>query len=178
MRVVAIVLGLVVVGLGVIVLRTNVFQPPPAGERLAGVRVGIAGYTIDALGDGRHRLKLTVTVEAAQDLDECVAFTLDQQFAGRRLEPVDGQCVRPSAGRRTVALAFDQLTDDDLAFPSHTLVWGVAGGRCGPILEVVGVCVVDMAGTTPLELPSRSVLPSLGPIGSFFPIFPTFSFSP
>ena len=171
-------LGLVVVGLGLIVLRTNVFLPPPAAERLAGVTVGIAGYTIDELADGRHRLNLSVTVEAAQELDECLAFALDQQFAGRRLEPVDGRCVRPTTERRTVALAFDRLTDDDLLFPSHTLVWGVPGGRCGPILEIVGVCVVDMAGTTPLELPSRSVLPSLGPIGSFFPIFPTFSFSP
>ena len=68
---------------------------------------------------------------------------------------------------RLVALVFEHLSDDDLAFPSHTLVWGVPGGRCGPILELFGVCVVDQAGTASVELPSHSELPSFGPIGSF-----------
>lgn len=68
-----------------------------------------------------------------------------------------------------------QLTADDLAFPSHTLVWGIPGGRCGPIFEAFGVCVVEQAGTAKLQLPSRSVLPSIGPLGSFFPLF---SFEP
>jgi hypothetical protein len=60
---------------------------------------------------------------------------------------------------------------DDIAFPEHTLVWGVAGGRCGLILEAFGVCVVDQAGTAAVKLPSHSVIPSIGPIGSFLPIF-------
>jgi hypothetical protein len=51
------------------------------------------------------------------------------------------------------------------------VVWGIAGGRCGPILELVGACVVDQAGTADLELPVRSALPSFGPIGSLFPLF-------
>jgi hypothetical protein len=42
MRLVALLLGLIVVGLGVVVLRTNVFQPPPADERLSGVSVAVA----------------------------------------------------------------------------------------------------------------------------------------
>jgi hypothetical protein len=119
-----------------------------------------------------------VTVDSRRDLDECLAFALDQQFAGRRLDPVSGSCVRPTSGTQTAALVFDRLMSDDLRFPSHTLVWGVPGGRCGPVLELFGVCVVDMAGTTPLELPSRSFLPSLGPLGSFLPIVPPFSFPP
>ena len=70
---------------------------------------------------------------------------------------------------------------DDLAFPSHTLVWGIPGGRCGPILEVFGVCVVDQAGTADFELPSKNPLPSFAPFGSFVPLFsfgPYFSFEP
>jgi hypothetical protein len=47
----------------------------------------------------------------------------------------------------------------------------VPGGRCGPILELFGVCVVEQAGTADLELPSRTVLPTFGPIGSFVPFF-------
>lgn len=58
------------------------------------------------------------------------------------------------------------------------LVWGIAGGRCGPILELVGVCVVDQAGTLDLALPRPSGLPTF-PFGSF-PLgsFPLFSFEP
>jgi hypothetical protein len=79
-----------------------------------------------------------------------------------------------------VRLAFEHLTDDDLAFPSHTLVWGIPGGRCGPILLLFGVCVVEQAGTADLELPQRNPLPTLFPIGSLGPLFsfPAFSFEP
>jgi hypothetical protein len=116
-----------------------------------------------------------VTLTSAADVNECVAFTLDQPFAGRRLQPLTADCPRPRAGTSTVSLKFEQLTDDDLQFPSHTLVWGVPGGRCGPILELFGVCVVEQAGTADFDLPSRTVLPTFGPIGSFVPFF---SFGP
>jgi hypothetical protein len=163
---------------GAVVLGTNVFRPPPARDRLAGVAVAVAGYTVEDLGGGRHRLHLQVAVTGSRDLDECMAFALDEPFAGRRLDVESGTCVRPRNGIQTVALRFEHLSDDDLAFPSHTLVWGVPGGRCGPILELFGVCVVDQAGTASVELPPHSVLPSFGPIGSFgllgsFPLFST-----
>jgi hypothetical protein len=87
-------------------------------------------------------------------------------------------CVRPVTGRQLANLVFDRLTDDDLTFQSHTLVWGVPGGRCGPILEAFGVCVVDMAGTADFELPSKTVLPSFGSFGPLFSFGPYFSFSP
>ncbi len=80
-------------------------------------------------------------------------------------------CVEPLAGSQTVVLVFEHLSEDDLAFPSHTLVWGVPGGRCGPVLELFGVCVVDQAGTASLEFPSRRVLPSVGVFGSLLPLF-------
>jgi hypothetical protein len=72
-------------------------------------------------------------------------------------------------------LTFDKATDDDLSFPEHTVVWGIPGGRCGPLLELFGVCVVEQAGTADLELPSRNPLPTFGPIRSLFPMF---SFDP
>jgi hypothetical protein len=168
-------------GFVAIVLMTNVFRPAPAEERLAGVHVAIAGYTIDDLPDDAHRLNLRVTLTSATDVNECVAFTLDQPFAGRRLQPLTADCPRPRAGSNTVSLKFEKLTDDDLQFPSHTLVWGVPGGRCGPILELFGVCVVEQAGTAELELPRPAGLPSFGPIGSFAPFgsfVPLFSFPP
>ena len=162
-----------------IVLVTNVFRPAPAADRLDGVRVGIAGYTIDDLPNDKHRLNLRVTLSSLTDVNECVGFTLDQPFAGRRLTPASGVCARPRAGSATVALTIDTLTDDDLSFPSHTLVWGVPGGRCGPLLELAGVCVVEQAGTVDLEFPRPAGLPSFGPIGSFSPFgsfVPLFSF--
>jgi hypothetical protein len=172
---------LVVGGFIAIVLVTNVFRPAPAKERLAGVHVAIAGYTIDDLSNDVHRLNLRVTLTSVNDLDECVAFTLDQPFAGRRLQPLAGACPRPRAGTNTVSLKFEKLTDDDLQFPTHTLVWGVPGGRCGPILELFGVCVVEQAGTADLELARPVGPPSFGPLGSFAPFgsfVPLFSFAP
>jgi hypothetical protein len=35
----------------------------------------------------------------------------------------------------------------------------------------LGVCVVEQAGTADLKLPSRSILPTFGPLGSFLPLF-------
>jgi hypothetical protein len=159
---------------------TNVFRPPPATDRLAGVDVAIAGYTIDDLPGDRHRLNLDVTVTSLADIDECLGFTLDEPFAGRRVETANGVCAKPRTGAQTVRLAFEALSDDDLAFPSHTLVWGIPGGRCGPVFLLFGICVVEQAGTTDLELPDRNPLPTFGPFGSLGPIFsfPAFSFAP
>jgi hypothetical protein len=169
MRVIAFaVLGLI---LGGIILSTTVLRPPKAADRLSGVAVQAGALTIDDLTEGRHRLTLSVTITSDRDIDECMAFTFDEPFAGRRLQPLSGECLRPRAAGQAASLGFDQLTDDDLTFPSHTLVWGVPGGRCGIVLELLGVCVVDMAGTAPVELPSHSVLPSFGPLGSFLPVF-------
>jgi hypothetical protein len=138
---VAVLLALLAAG----VAASTVFRPPPAATRLAGVSVTVAGYTIEDLGDKRHRLHLSVAVASIRDSDECIGFTLDEPFAGRRLDAASGGCVRPRAGSETVALLFERLSEDDLRFPSHTLVWGIPGGRCGPIFELVGVCVVEQA---------------------------------
>jgi hypothetical protein len=159
------------VALGALILVATVLRPPPATSRLAGVTVSVAGYSVTDAAERKHRLDLSVRIVSTRSIDECMAFALDEPFAARRVSSADGTCVRPLAGDRLVALAFDKLTDDDIAFPAHTLVWGVAGGRCGLLLEAFGVCVVDQAGTAPLNLPSRSVIPSIGPIGSFLPIF-------
>ena len=175
----AVLATVVVLGLiGVVILRTNVLAPPPADERLAGVDVAVSGYTIDDLPDDRHRLTVTLAVTAERDVDECMAFGLDQAFAQRRMTTAGGECVRPVAGQRNATLTYDGLTEDDLMFPEHNIVWGVPGGRCGIVLELVGVCVVDFAGTADFELPSRSVLPSIEPFGSFGPLIPIYSFDP
>lgn len=157
--------------IGAVVLGSTVLRPPPATARLAGVRVLVAGYSIANLGEGKRHLNLSVTVDSARNIDECLAFAIDEPFGSRRVESADGSCVRPKAGRLTAGLVFDRLTDDDLAFPDHTIVWGIPVGRCGFILEAFGVCVVEQAGTTSLTLPSRSMLPSPGPLGTFRPFF-------
>jgi hypothetical protein len=123
--------------------------------------------------DDAHRLNLRVTLTSATDVNECVAFTLDQPFAGRRLLPLTAECPRPRAGTSTVSLKFEKLTDDDLQFPSHTLVWACRAAVAA--LELFGVCVVEHAGTADFHLPSRTVLPIFGQIGSFVPFF---SFGP
>jgi hypothetical protein len=174
-RLVALLLALVLAPLVAIWLVTNVFRPPPASERLDGVSVAITGFSTEDLDESRHRLRLTIDVTSPRNLDECLGFALDEPFAGRRLEPEAGACVRADAGVHSAALVFDQMTDADLDFPSHTLVWGIPGGRCGPIFEVLGVCVVEQAGTADFELPQRNPLPTFGPIGTLFPIF---SFEP
>jgi len=159
-----------------IVLVTNVFRPPPAADRLAGVHVRVASYWIDDLAAGRRRLKLTVAVTSLRDIDECLGFTLDEPFAGRRMASITGTCVKPRAQSQNVVLTYDGLTEDDLTFASHTLVWGIPGGRCGPLLEVFGVCVVEQAGTADFELPTKNPLPSFKGFGSFEPLFPEPSF--
>ena len=180
MRFLLLLTTLPILGLLGIVLVTNVFRPPPASARLAGLSVAVTGYTIADLGGDKHALKLSVRMSSPVAIDECVAFALDEPFASRRFVPSDGVCRRPRAGSITVQLRLDQLTKDDLAFPSHTLVWGVPGGRCGPVVELVGVCVVEQAGTADVELPPAPGTPSFGPIGSFPPFgsfAPLFSFS-
>jgi hypothetical protein len=159
---------------------TSVFRPSPAADRLAGVSVAVMGFTINELPGDRHQLNLTVNVTSPSDLDECLGFALDEPFAGRRVEPLGGTCTRPRAGTETVQLVFDRLGEDDLRFPSHTLVWGIPGGRCGPILEVFGVCVVEQAGTAAVELPPPPGVPSFPPFGTIGPLFsfPEFSFAP
>ena len=167
--------AVVVLGLAALVAAGRIFQPAPAATRLAGVAVAVAGYTIDDLGGGKHRLHVQAAITSPRDLDECLGFTLDAPFAGRRLSAADGTCARPRAGREGVELVFDGLTEDDLRFPSHTLVWGIPGGRCGPIFVLFGVCVVEEAGTAALELPPSTVLPSFRGFGSFAPLV---SFAP
>src|SRR5262245_16267588 len=181
MRVLLFLATLPILGLLGIVLVTNVFRPPPAADRLAGLSVAVTGYTIDDLGGDKHRLNLWVRMTSPAAIDECVAFTLAEPFAGRPLVPNDGVCRRPQAGSITVQLRLDQLTKDDIAIPSHTLVWGIPGGRCGPVLELFGVCVVEQAGTADVQLPPPPGVPSFGPIGSFPPFGsfePLFSFYP
>ena len=178
MRLVYVLCTVPIVGVLVIILATNVFAPAPAAQRLAGVSVSVIGYAIDELPDDKHRLRLTVNLSSPSDIDQCVGFTLDEPFGGRRLEPLDGQCPRPRAGTEKIGLTFDELTSDDLTFPEHTVVWGVPGGRCGIVLEAFGVFVVEQAGTADLKLPSRNPLPTIGPIGTFAPIVPLYSFSP
>ena len=164
-----------------IVAVTNIARPAAAADRLHGVGVIVTSQSTEDLGAKLHRLRLTVDVTSATEIEECLGFTLDEPFAGRRLRPEGGGCVKPRPGLETARLVFDRLTDDDLAFPSHTLVWGIPGGRCGPILELFGVCVVDQAGTADFELPSKNPLPSFAPFGSFAPLFsfgPHFSLEP
>jgi len=148
---------------------SGVFRPPPAATRLAGVSVAVQDVAVDDLPGGRHTLRLQIRVVSARDIDECLGFTLDEPFAGRRLGPASGDCVRPRRPDQTAFLVFDRLTADDLLFPAHTLVWGIPGGRCGLVMEAFGVCVVESAGTVDVELPHKSLMPSIGPIGPLFP---------
>jgi len=64
-----------------------------------------------------------------------------------------------------------------LVWIEHTLVWGIQGGRCGPVLEAIGVCVVEQAGTLKVRLPDPPGTPSFPALGSF-PLGPLFSFPP
>ena len=147
----------------------GVFRPPPAATRLAGVTVVVQDVAVDDLPGSRHTLRLQVRIVSARDIDECLGFTLDEPFAGRRLGPASGDCLKPRRPDLLASLVFDRLTDDDVLFPAHTLVWGIPGGRCGLVMEAFGVCVVESAGTVDVELPHRSLLPSIGPIGPIFP---------
>ena len=149
-------------------LSATVFQPPAAADRLAGVTATLGSYSIDDLADGRNRLDLTIILTSPRDIDECIAFALDEPFSGRRIDPVGETCPKAVEGTTNIDLVFERLTDSDLTLPSHASVWGIPGGRCGLLMEAFGVCVVEQAGTVPLELPDQHVLPSIGPLGSFF----------
>jgi hypothetical protein len=177
MRLVMVLFAAIALAFGAVVASTNVFRPAPAADRLHGVAVRVASYSIENLpGDG-HRLHLQVAVTSLADVQECLAFTLDEPFAGRRVDALSGSCVQPRRRPQQVALVYEHLSADDLAFPAHTLVWGIDGGRCGIVLELFGVCVVEQAGTADFELPSKTVLPSWPPFGSFQPLFPQPSLS-
>ncbi len=158
-----------------LVLGNTVLQSPPASSRLAGVSVAVTGYTIHKLGDNRDRLTLGIRVMSMRDLDECLGFTFDEPFGSRRFSDPPTGCVEPRTAATAAQVVFDGLTDDDLTFPSHTLVWGIPGGRCGMIMNALGVCVIEQAGTATMQLPWKSPFPTFGPIGSFAPIF---SFEP
>jgi hypothetical protein len=173
-----------VVALGLLVataavLGSGVLQPAAVGERLAGVAVRVQDYRIEDIGGTRHRLHLRVVVTSATDIDECLGFALDEPFAQRRLDSEFAtSCVKPHAKALTASLVYEHLTDDDLTFPSHSLVWGVPGGRCSLVFQATGICVVDVAGTADFELPQKNPLPSFGPLVSFGPIVPLYSFTP
>jgi hypothetical protein len=167
---------LLIVGLVVAVQLSNtVFRPPPASERLAGVTVAVTGHTISDLPNDHHLLRVSLRVTSVSDVDECLGFTLDSPFGNRRLKDPPSGCVKPRAGATAADVAFDQLTDDDLTFPAHTLVWGISGGRCGPIYEAMGLCVVEQAGSVAIEFPQKSVVPTFRFNGTFAPLF---SFEP
>jgi hypothetical protein len=176
-RLLAVLVALPIVLLGAVVVGTNVLRPPPAADRLTGVTVALAGYRLAGTGADR-RLEVSLRVTSPRDIDECMAFALDLPFRGRRMAPTSDGCVRPRSGAQDVTVVLTELTEDDERFPDHVVVWGIQGGRCGPILELVGVCVVDQAGTLDLALPRPSGLPAF-PFGSF-PLgsFPLFSFEP
>jgi hypothetical protein len=55
MRLVYALCMLPILGVIAIILATNVFRPPAAAERLAGVSVFVAGYAIDDLPNDKHR---------------------------------------------------------------------------------------------------------------------------
>src|SRR5262245_14564022 len=137
------IVGAVVVAAVVLVfLNSPVFAPPPAATRLAGVSVVLDGFHVTDLGEDRHNLRLDLEIASASDINTCLGFALDQPFAGRRLtrsDPVGG-CIRPAAGANAVSVDFDGLTETDLQFPEHTLVWGVDGGRCNLLMQAFGVC--------------------------------------
>jgi hypothetical protein len=164
--------ALALVGFGAFVLSQTMLRPAAAADRLAGVTVRLDDDTVADLPGSHHRLLLSLDVTSPRTLADCLGFALDQPFADRRMTAGSGECVSPKAGTTTIPVTFDGLTDDDLRFPSHTIVWGIPGGRCGLLLEAFGVCVVDQAGTVDLELPSHSVVPTLVPFPSFGPLVP------
>jgi hypothetical protein len=175
-----VVIGLLAIAAVVIFLTSPVFQPPPARERLAGVSVALDGFQVTDLGDEKHKLRLDLAIASGRDLETCLGFALDEPFITRRMNATDpaAGCIRPTAGLRRTSVDFDGLTEMDLMSPSHTLVWGVQGGRCHLLMQAFGLCVVEQAGTVPVELPPPPGLPSFPPLGSLPPFFEPFSFEP
>jgi hypothetical protein len=176
-----IVAAVLLVAVVAIFLTSPIFQPPPAKDVLAGVSVALGGFRLTDLGDDKHGVHVDLAVASQRDVDACLAFTLDEPFAGRRMTATDpaGDCIRPTAGTSSVALDFDNLTDIDLMSTSHVVVWGVRGGRCNLLMQATGVCVVEQAGTVAVEFPPPPGLPSFPPMGTLPPILlQPFSFDP
>jgi hypothetical protein len=176
-----VVAAVLVVAAVAIFLTSPIFQPPPAKEVLAGVSVVLGGFRLTDRGDDKHGVHVDLAVASSRDVDACLAFTLDEPFAGRRMKATDSSvdCIRPTAGTATIGLDFDELTDIDLMSTSHVVVWGVRGGRCNLLLQATGVCVVEQAGTVAVEFPPAPGLPSFPPFGSLPPILlQPFSFDP
>ena len=161
----------------IVLVTSGPLRPAAAADRLAGVDVSLVGYRLEGTRGGDRRLRVTLHVTSTKNVDECLGFSLDEPFAARRMDPDPAGCVTPTAGSRDVEVVLAKLTDDDERFPEHTLVWGIPGGRCGPVLEAIGVCVVEQAGTLKVRLPDPPGTPSFPPIGSF-PLGPVFSFPP
>ena len=178
MRIV-VVAALAIAGVAIF-LTSPVFSPPPAATRLAGVSVALDQFHITDLGDDRHNLRLDLFITSGRDIDTCLGFALDEPFATRRLTLTDpvGGCARPAPGTKRASVDFDGLTQIDLMGPSHTDVWGVAGGRCNLLMQAFGVCVVEQAGTVAVELPEPPSFMSFPPLGSVPPLFSPLSFPP
>src|SRR5512132_2964203 len=64
MRLITFAAGFLVAFLIAATVASNVFRPPAASTRLAGVSVAVIGYTVTDLGERRHRLNLTVTINS------------------------------------------------------------------------------------------------------------------
>ena len=80
MRIVYALCTLPIIAVLAVIVATNVFAPPPATERLAGISVMVKGYAIDDLSNDRHRLRLTLDLSGPTDIDQCIGFTLDEPF--------------------------------------------------------------------------------------------------
>ncbi len=173
-RVQAVVAGILLLFVVTVALVWALQPGPPASERFAGVSVSVASQSVVDLPNGRHRLALDVVVTSARAIPSCLGFALDNPFSGRLFD-AGTSCPEPVAGTLHASLTLDGFTADDAAFFDHSLLWGSAGGGCGPILGAFGICAIDTAGTVPLSLPRKSAFPQVGPIGS---LIPSFSFDP
>ena len=70
MRLLALLVAVVVgFAFGFVIVTTNVLRPPAAADRLSGVHVRVASYSIDNLPNAGHRLHLQVAVTSLRDLD-------------------------------------------------------------------------------------------------------------
>ena len=170
---VALLAAVAAVAVGAFVMLSS--KGEPASTRLLGVSVAGNGLTVRDLPGNGHELRLGIVVTSVRDIDACLAFALDEPFAGRTLHAVGvtGSCVRPRRGNFASTLVMS-VTDDDTVFTSHTLLWGLSGGQCG-LMTIFGVCAIDTAGQFPVNLPSKTRLPTFAPFKTFGPLF---SFAP
>jgi hypothetical protein len=164
MRLLGLVVAVPVALIVMIMLGNGPFQPAPASTRLAGVSVAVIGFTVTDLGNSHLRLTLGIRVTSIRDLDACLGFALDEPFGNRKISDPPTGCIKPLAAPATAQLTFDGLTDDDLTFPYHTLVWGIPGGRCGLIMTVMRMCVIEQAGTVPVAVADAFARCHLRPI--------------